>query len=90
MKLTIENPVQALTTESYYQKACRELSDIIQMIASSHSEREVKNGFAHLVGDGRNTCFEHGYGGNHLWVKQLNPINKKYTVGGNIIFCTFN
>ena len=68
MKLTIENQINTTGKKSVDNQIKDELFMFIQIITNCNTEA----GLRHFIRGGNNfTHFMYGFGGGHLWVKQI-------------------
>jgi Golgi nucleoside diphosphatase len=67
MKATIENPVQCFADESKKLEQLSEFNEILKDIFDFKNEEQLRKGF-------KSRTFEYfifGFGGSHMWVKQI-------------------
>jgi len=76
MKVTIKNPV-AFYCDQNYSQSLMEFAMIIQDIATARDENEIRANLDYSLKIGRINNFKYGFGGSHMWVKQLSEDRKE-------------
>lgn len=86
MKATIENPIQFFN-ETIFNETLMQFARILQDITTAKDIDEMRANLDYSKHLRQTSNFLYGFGGSHLWVKQIHPDSKAAL--SQIIFVEF-